>query len=115
MTRVLVVDDSPVIAEYVAALLVGQAEVRVVTTCARRLLDPESFLWDGVDILACDLRMPEVDGLDILNVARIYHPGILRRAVTGIADEDLLVEAETVAKLISKATSPALLAAAILS
>lgn len=107
MTRVLVVDDSPAIAELLeAALLLEQHDVRVVNRSFTDLLDPRSRLWDDIDVLLCDLMLPESSGLEILAVAKNAHPKIRRIALTAAAAGPITEQAAALAHQVLRKPSP---------
>jgi len=77
--RVLVVDDEPLVASAVAALLPPGAEAVVATTgeaALARLGAGEAF-----DVVLCDVMMPAMSGMDVYERARGARPGIERRFV----------------------------------
>jgi DNA-binding response OmpR family regulator len=107
LTRVLVVDDSPAIAELLgAALLLEDYDVRTITTGFTRLLDPRAPEWDGVEVLVCDLMLPESSGLEILSVARQAHPQIRRIALTAIDKGPLIDQATVLAHQVKTKPTP---------
>ncbi|MGH7281822.1 MAG: response regulator, partial [Polyangiaceae bacterium] len=72
--RVIIVDDEQSMAEMIADDLAGRGYEAVAEKSARRaaqMLEEES-----VDALITDLRMPEMDGLELLAVARRFHPSL---------------------------------------
>ena len=78
---ILVVEDESDLRELVGESLTaaGFAPVLVSTAAeARARLD--AFAYDG---LVVDLRLPDADGMDVLNVALDRYPGILAVMITG--------------------------------
>ena len=68
MARVLVVDDSDVIAHLLVTVLRDHGHDPVeVSEDSKRLLDPTDPLWDGVEFLVTDLRMPGVSGMRVIS------------------------------------------------
>ena len=93
MKRVLVVDDSPTIAEALRWALQNEGhEVTVVTAGMRALLDASNPLWAGQDVLICDLMMPHVKGADIARVAQLAFPHMRRIVLPGADAHGPLVE-----------------------
>ncbi len=84
MTRVLVVEDSQSIAKYVemSLLLEDDLDVVLVTKGFAHLLDPDCPSWIGVDVICCDLMLPESSGWEILAVAKEHHPHVGRLLFT---------------------------------
>jgi CheY-like chemotaxis protein len=94
MLRVLIVDDVPVIAELLQAYIGEDAQVTLVTDDFAALTSPLHPVWAGTDILVCDLMLPVVSGLQILETARAHHPHITRITLTGASGPLLDAAAE---------------------
>ncbi len=84
--RILVVDDEPAIGGAVTRLLKrGKTEFE---SCARRALD-RLVAGDRFDLIICDVRMPEMNGPELLTALRGRAPDQARALVfmTGALDE----------------------------
>jgi response regulator RpfG family c-di-GMP phosphodiesterase len=90
--RVLYVDDEPSLCRAFARMFVADAEVAVTTSTsaleAAALIEGESF-----DVIVSDLRMPAMDGIAFLTVARNKLPEARRMLVSGYADLDSAISA----------------------
>jgi response regulator RpfG family c-di-GMP phosphodiesterase len=90
--RVLYVDDEPSLCRAFARMFVTDAEVAVTTSTsaleAAALIEGESF-----DVIVSDLRMPAMDGIAFLTVARNKLPEARRMLVSGYADLDSAISA----------------------
>lgn len=89
--RVLIVDDEKAHAQVVAETLERQGyECSIATSgvAGSRLLDQDEF-----DVVLTDLRMAEVDGMEILRKARLSQPDAEVLVVTGHGDVKTAVEA----------------------
>jgi response regulator RpfG family c-di-GMP phosphodiesterase len=90
--RVLYVDDEPSLCRAFARMFVTDAEVTVTTSTsaleAAALIEGESF-----DVIVSDLRMPAMDGIAFLTVARNKLPEARRMLVSGYADLDSAISA----------------------
>jgi CheY-like chemotaxis protein len=77
--RVLVVDDEALFAHAVARVLRDEADV-VVALGGREAIE---HLGSGAafDLVLSDVSMPDVDGLELYEVVRRDHPGLLHRFV----------------------------------
>jgi CheY-like chemotaxis protein len=85
MSRVLVVDDTAVVARLLSVTLTLDGhEVTEVTDHFEQLLTPDP--WQDVDVLVCDIRMPDISGVDVLNYCSDHCPDIFRVAITGSFD-----------------------------
>src|SRR5215831_11851233 len=85
--KILLVDDDPDLLEMYRDLL-GQLpshpEIFTATsgTRAMAMLEAEPFR-----LLICDLRMPKVDGLQVLSIVRRKYPQLRTVALTSVIDE----------------------------
>ena len=89
--RVLAVDDEEVVCESIRRVLTGEGyQVRTTTSPLEgvELLAKESF-----DLLLLDIKMPEMDGIEVLRRARDVSPDTEVLIVTGYATIDTAVEA----------------------
>ena len=90
--RVLVVDDNAAELERCVAALAAMPNVRaeglVRSTEALTRLGAETF-----DLLVTDLRMPVVDGLDLLRVAAVQDPDLPVLVLTGFPSVDTALAA----------------------
>ncbi len=80
---ILVVDDEPPIAQLVAETLAAEG-CEVETACnGREAL--EKTTARSFDLILCDLRMPELDGVELYRELEKGHPDLLQRIafVTG--------------------------------
>jgi len=88
---VLVVDDEPGIASLCNRIL-SRAEYQVTA-----LTDPraaiEHLQQNRVDLLVVDIRMPEVDGFDVISRAQIVQPDIAVLVMTGFGTVETAIRA----------------------
>ncbi len=88
---VLVVDDEPGIALLCNRIL-SRAEYQVTS-----LTDPraaiEHLQQNHVDLLVVDIRMPEVDGFDVISRAQIVQPDIAVLVMTGFGTVETAIRA----------------------
>lgn len=91
--RVLLVDDEPGYAEMVAEYLELSDNIDTVIPET----DPQEALAhiadSSVDCVVSDYAMPEVDGLDLLELVREHHPDLPFLMLTGNSDEEIAAEA----------------------
>src|SRR2546423_8311759 len=85
--RVLLLDDDVDLLDMYRQLLTqlpSQPEIYTATSGPRAMamLEAEPFR-----LLICDLRMPKMDGLQVLSIVRRKHPELRTVALTSVADE----------------------------
>ena len=85
--RILLLDDDPELLELyqqILAQLPSRPEVRTASTGPRglALLESEPFC-----LLICDLKMPKMDGLQVLSIVRRKYPDLRTVALTSVLDE----------------------------
>jgi CheY-like chemotaxis protein len=86
--KILILDDDPDVLEMyklMLAQLPSHPEIHTATTGARglALLDAEPFR-----LLICDLKMPKMDGLQVLSIVRRRYPELRTVVMTGMQDEE---------------------------
>jgi CheY-like chemotaxis protein len=86
--KILLLDDDPEVLELYRELLSqlpSKPEIHTATTGARglALLDAEPFR-----LLICDLKMPKMDGLQVLSIVRRRCPEVRTVVLTGVQDEE---------------------------
>ena len=97
MKRILFVDDEPAILEGLQDLLhslrhhwdmsfICGGEAAIATMCDT-----------NYDAVVSDIRMPGVDGVDVLEYAKKYHPQTIRIVLTGYADAQSTIELTSLA------------------
>lgn len=89
--RVLAIDDEPVVCESIRRVLTGEGYVVETTTSPREGL--EMLRKASFDLLLLDIRMPEIDGIQVLQTARDVSPETEVLIITGYAAIDTAVEA----------------------
>jgi DNA-binding NarL/FixJ family response regulator len=72
--RILSVDDHPLLREGVAALLAGQADLKLVAEAANGREAVEQFRTHRPDVTLMDLQMPEMNGIEAMLAIRAEDP-----------------------------------------
>lgn len=89
--RLVIADDHPVVLEGIARLLEREPDLDLVAQCGNGEDALEAVRRHQPDVLLLDLRMPELDGMDVLR--RAAREGLSARTVLltiGGRDEELL-------------------------
>ncbi|HKK43054.1 MAG TPA: sigma-54 dependent transcriptional regulator [Bacteroidales bacterium] len=86
----LVLDDDPVIRNMLRSVLKDKLEVYAVEapSVAFRILKNEK-----IDFLICDFRLPEMDGLKVLEKVKEEYPGIAVIMISSAGDMDTVIVA----------------------
>ncbi|MBI4522590.1 MAG: sigma-54-dependent Fis family transcriptional regulator [Deltaproteobacteria bacterium] len=90
-TKILIVDDEPDMAENLSLILRAEGYDTVVETKSLKAIDV--LEGERPDLAIVDLRMPEMDGLALLERVKDSHPEIAVILLTGFATVDSAVEA----------------------
>lgn len=86
--KVLIVDDDPAVLELYRDLLSqlpSRPEIFTTTSGARALAMLKS---DGFRLLLCDLKMPKMDGLQVLSIVRRSFPELRTVVMTAVHNEE---------------------------
>ncbi len=86
--KILILDDDPTFLELYKewlSQLPSKPEVQTSTSGARAMamLEAEPFR-----VLICDLKMPKMDGLQVLSIVRRRFPELRTVVMTGMQDEE---------------------------
>src|SRR4051812_14578238 len=85
--RILMLDDDPKLLDTYQHILAGlpsQPEIHTAGSGPRAMAMLES---DQYRLLVCDLKMPKMDGLQVLSIVRRKHPQLRTVALTSVHDE----------------------------
>jgi HD-like signal output (HDOD) protein len=90
--RILFVDDEPMVLEGIRRMLRSMRaewEMEFVQSAdaALRLLEQKPF-----DVIVTDMRMPEMNGAELLAEVMKRHPATIRLILSGYADKDLILK-----------------------
>jgi len=90
LPRVLVVDDKPNMLRLIRKVLAADAEVALAASGREAVA---ALRERPFDVVLCDLRMPDMDGLDVLRACRKLRPGAEFVLMTAYASVPTAVEA----------------------
>jgi len=103
---VLIVDDEPDIRTSLRDLLQTSLRGLRTLTCEDGKAAAEALKRQPVDLIIADYRMPEMDGLEFLKLARKAAPEVPRILVTAYPDLDLAIRALNEAAIENFFTKP---------
>ncbi len=89
--RVLIVDDQELVVDYLKALLEGEGFDVATAGKGERAL--ELLRGDPSMLVLCDIRMPGMDGFELLDAIQARHPGADVIFMTAFASVDEAIEA----------------------
>ena len=89
--KVLVVDDDPFALRSIAKVLGGESYQVMTAASGSEAL--ELLKQDSFDLVLTDLKMPEVDGLEVLRRTREIAPQAVVLILTGYASVESAIEA----------------------
>lgn len=91
--RLVLADDHPLVLEGLANLLRPEEGFEVLARCATGRETLEAVEAHAPDLLVLDLRMPGLDGLDVLRELRARSSAVRVVLLTAALDEDDVLEA----------------------
>jgi CheY-like chemotaxis protein len=89
--KILVVDDEPQVLEGIERLLHPDFRIDTATSGGEAL----AKLRDGgpYAVVVCDMRMPEMDGIQLLGKIKVKFPEVIRLMLTGNTDQPTAMRA----------------------
>src|SRR5829696_1356987 len=88
-SRILVVDDEPSILQTLQQVLANSYEVDIAENGVQGIARLQESEYD---LLLTDLKMPEVDGVQLMEWAKRLYPDIEVIMITGFSDISLAVK-----------------------
>jgi two-component system NarL family response regulator len=86
--RILIADDHPVVREGLAALINRRPDMRVVAEASDGAEAVEKFFLHSPDLALIDLRMPRMDGVEVMRAIRDRAPQARLVVLTTFDGED---------------------------
>jgi len=87
MKRILFVDDVEILRDLYEIMLTKEHDQWEVKTASGGRAALELLKQSEFDAIATDMRMPGMDGIELLNEVRKLHPQISRIIISGISDQ----------------------------
>lgn len=86
MAHILLVDDEPEVTNAIARLL---RKDYTITKCSEPENSLEIVKQNDIDLVLSDIRMPVIDGVELLSQIKGYDPSIGRVLLSGYSDMEL--------------------------
>ncbi len=115
-SRILFVDDDPMILQGLRRMLHPMRDAWEVEFCERGSVALEKIAAAAppYDVIVSDMRMPAMNGAELLARISKTHPGMVRMILSGHADQQMVMQSVGVAhRYLSKPCDAALLTATI--
>ena len=91
MSRILVIEDESAIRRVLVKILSEENENYKVEEAEDGLMGLEAIKKDDFDLVLCDIKMPKMDGVEVLEAARKIKPEIPFIMISGHGDLDTAV------------------------
>lgn len=95
--RILFVDDEPQVLDGLRSLMRKQRPVWDMHFALGGAAALEAFAAQPFDVVVSDMRMPEIDGTELLSAVRDRYPATARIVLSGHAERDAIARAMMVA------------------
>lgn len=90
-SRILLVDDTPEVIQLLSDFLSAYScEIHTASTGKQAI---DLLKQESIDIVVLDIKLPDTDGLSLLDTIKLQDPAIAVVMITGYNDPDLIIEA----------------------
>ena len=87
MTKILVVDDEPEVCELLQADLSEQSYEVITSSSGKEAL--KKIKQERPQVMLLDIRMPEMNGIDVLKEAKRRDPALAVIMLTAVHDQEI--------------------------
>lgn len=91
LKRILFVDDETRVLQGIRRMLHGKQSDWKLDFCDSGYKALEMLDKDPFDVVVSDLRMPSMDGVQLMNEVMTRHPNIVRIVLSGLSDENAIL------------------------
>ena len=91
MSKILVIEDEAAIRRVLVKILSEESDSYVVHEAEDGLKGMEAIKKEDFDLALCDIKMPKMDGVEVLEAARKIKPEIPFIMISGHGDLDTAV------------------------
>lgn len=92
MAEILIIEDEPAIIRVLKKILTEENKAYKVSDAGDGLTAIEMIKKDDYDLILCDIKMPKMDGMEVLQAVRKIKPEIPVVMISGHGDLDTAVE-----------------------
>ena len=89
--KLLIIDDDPLVISSLKRLFMAQSWLTDTFTSATEALQQVEKL--AADVVICDLKMPQIGGIEFLKEYKLHHPQAVRIVLSGHTDTQGLLKA----------------------
>lgn len=92
MSKILIIEDEPAIRRVLIKILTEENDTYKVEEAEDGVQGLEKIKNDDYDLVLCDIKMPKMDGVEVLEAARKIKPEIQMVMISGHGDLDTAVK-----------------------
>ncbi|TYA86514.1 sigma-54-dependent transcriptional regulator, partial [Seonamhaeicola marinus] len=91
MSRILIIEDEAAIRRVLVKILSEESDTYTVEEAEDGLAGIEKVKNDDYDLILCDIKMPKMDGVEVLEAVKKIKPEIPMVMISGHGDLDTAV------------------------
>lgn len=92
MAKILIIEDEQAIRNVLSNIIREEDESYVVDLAENGIVGLEKLSKESYDLVLCDIKMPKMDGIEVLDKAIEMHPDITMIMISGHGDIDTAVD-----------------------
>ena len=91
MSKILIIEDEPAIRRVLTKILTEESDTYIVDEAEDGLLGLNKIKNEDYDLVLCDIKMPKMDGVEVLEAAKKIKPEIQIVMISGHGDLETAV------------------------
>ena len=91
MSKILIIEDEPAIRRVLAKILTEESDTYKVDEAEDGVQGLEKIKTEDYDLVLCDIKMPKMDGVEVLEAAKKIKPEIQMVMISGHGDLETAV------------------------
>jgi two-component system, NtrC family, nitrogen regulation response regulator NtrX len=91
MSKILIIEDEPAIRRVLTKILTEESDTYIVDEAEDGILGLEKIKNEDYDLVLCDIKMPKMDGVEVLEAAKKLKPEIQMVMISGHGDLETAV------------------------